>query len=406
MLNRWQDIMTFSEFNSGRLSLLRTLKIYSPTIFDSQPQPHVATPPLPIFRDSINLDQFIFHFLDIPLLRHFVFPNLTKFELSTGPEGNFSASYLLDFLKDSPLLQTVKINIFGTLVLRNIPEEMVVVLPNAETFSLHTVSGRTTQVYDIASHISCPRARYTSLTRKVHDDEMDVNLAVFPTPVSWNRIIHQYTASPIEVVKLEINDPINEDIECSLTFRSSDATTVRLGFDVDATDEDGGEFRMPRAEMGWEIFSQALTSIRDHPLLPHVKRLHIKYEDIVPDNYETRMAHKVRELFNSLEPLDELTIRGCDLRIFLRHFLRGSWFNGLETPLVFLQAKELTILNPSMGDNAVGCASAILELAKLQHALAMPFERVTVSVGWLPIWMKEELERWVGVVDFSEEEGV
>ena len=404
-LHSWKDIITF-ESTSGRLPLLRTLKIDTPKIFGSQPQPNVTiSPPVPIFRGSINLERFIFHCWELPLLSHFVYPNLTTFELSSDPGGECCASHLFDFLKASPLLRIVEMKIFGTIILRNIPEGMVVVLPEAETFSLHIVNDTSTQVYDIASHISCPRARYISLTREMDDDDMMVGLGLFPTPVFWNTIVRQYMANPIEEVTLEIKDPTNEDIECSLTFRFSDATTVRLGFDVDDTDQDEDELFMDRAEMGWEIFSQALTTIRDHPLLSHVKRLHVKYKATAPDTYETSMAHKVRELFGSLGPLDELTIRGCDLRIFLRHFLwHGPWVDSLETPLVILQAKELKILHPSMEDNEVECSSAIVGLAKLQHALAIPFERVTVSTEWLPIWMKEELEQWVGAVDYSEEE--
>ena len=401
ILCNWQDILAF-ESNSGRLPLLRTLKIVSLKI-DASIFPAAISPPVPIFRDSIDLKQFIFHCRcwELQLLSHFVYPNLTTFELSSDPGGECSASHLLDFLKASPLLRMVEMKIFGTIILASIPEGTVVVLPDVETFSLHMVDGPSTQIYDLASHISCPRARYTSLTHEVDEDDMMVGLGLFPTPDSWNTIVCQYMANPIEEVTLEINDSTDEDLECFLAFRSSDATTVRLGFNVDETGEVG--LLMDRAEMGWEIFSQALTTIRDHPLLPHVKRLHIKYKATAPDTYETRMADKVRELFGSLEPLDELTICGCDLRIFLRHFLRGSWFNGLETPLVFLQAKKLTILHPSVGYNAVGCARAILELAKLQHALAIPFERVTISTGWFPIRMKGELERWVGAVDYSEE---
>jgi hypothetical protein len=295
------------------------------------------------------------------------------------------------------------LKISAKVVLRGVPQEMVVVLPNVETFSLHLDEDPKAQVYNIAAHISCPFSRDTSLVHNMDDGNVAGSLGVFPTPVSWNTIIHRYMASPIEEVTLEIEGLEEEEIESLLTFRSSDATIFRLGFNVDRTDVDEDELDMSLVEMGWKIFSQALKTIRDHPLLSSVKRLRIKYKAAVPDAYLKDVARRIRELFDSLGPLDELTIRGCDLRVFLPHFLDSSWFDDLEKPILFLRTKELTILHPSMEDNEMECATAILELAKLQHALAIPFERVTVHMGWTPREIEEELRLWVGAVDFQEE---
>jgi hypothetical protein len=63
-------------------------------------------------------------------------------------------------------------------------------------------------------------------------------------------------------------------------------------------------------------------------------------------------------------------------------------------------------LHPPIEDNEVECMSAIMGLAKFQHALAIPFERLTVRMRWLPVQIEEELKRWVGTVDCREEEYV
>jgi hypothetical protein len=47
--------------------------------------------------------------------------------------------------------------------------------------------------------------------------------------------------------------------------------------------------------------------------------------------------------------------------------------------------------------------AAIVELAKSQHALGIPFQRVTVRARVLPAGMAEMLEAWVGVADCCEE---
>jgi len=49
------------------------------------------------------------------------------------------------------------------------------------------------------------------------------------------------------------------------------------------------------------------------------------------------------------------------------------------------------------------CMAAIVELAKLQNALGVPFERVTVRARELPTGTREMLEPWVGVADCCEE---
>ncbi|KAF9783773.1 hypothetical protein BJ322DRAFT_1067017 [Thelephora terrestris] len=400
----WRDVIKFSEFNSGQLPLLRTLKIISPQFLDYV-QPNAATSPF--FGGSINLQQFFFHSWKLPCLSHFVFPNLTTFELVSCPGEECSASLLLDFLKSSPMLQTVKAKISAEVVLKDIPQKMVVVLPNAQTFSLRVCNDPTTQVYDMAAHVSCPRARSTSLMHSMVNHRINGHLEIFPTSVSWNTILRQYVASPIEEIALEIKSPEYDDVEGSLTFRSTDATSIRLCFKVDETGVNRDELHMGHDQIGWEIFSQALTTIQDHPLLSHIKRLHLTCKVGAPSDYTmSRMSVKIRELFSSLGPLDELTIYGCDLRIFLATFLDSSRLEDSEPPIVFPQIKKLAVLhvNPSMEfEENTECMNAFVELAKSQHALGIPFERVAVRTWRYPPGMADQLRPWVTAVDCHQE---
>ncbi|KAF9784368.1 hypothetical protein BJ322DRAFT_844594 [Thelephora terrestris] len=403
-VHRWQDVVTFSELNFGSFPLLRALEITYSVIFDSNGRPNTVTSsPRPFFRDSVNLERFVFRSWELALLSHFSFPNLTTFKLSADSIGDCSASHLLNFLKASPMLKTVEIEISKLVKLGRALDETVVVLPNVETFSLHVAEDSAIQVYSVAAHISCPSAKNTSLTRKIHADEMGVGLGMFPTPVSWNTIVHQYMSSPIEEVTLKVKDTEDKDVESCLTFRSSDATALRLGFNIDTTDAFEEDLIIPLAGMGWEIFSKALETTKDHPLLSHVKRFHIEYRAAISDTYRmVLIAEEIQELFNSLGPLDEFTIRGCDLHLFLDRFLDDPVL-GLHERFVFPHTNELTILQPSMEDDDMECMDAITKLAKLQHALGKPFKLVTIRYWRLPAGMAEELGRWVDAVDYRSE---
>ena len=399
---QWEDIIAFSESISGRLSLLHILKIDTHVVHTPRLRLGIVTPPSLFFGGSTNLGQFTFRSRVLSFLSRFTFPNLTVFELSAYPEGECSASYLLDFLKASPTLQTVELMIPPTVVLRGVPREMVVVLSDVKSFSLRVTRDPTTHVYDIAAHISCPRARDASLAHGVDNVHVNDRMKIFPTPDSWNVIAHQYTASPIEEVTLEITYSELEDIECFLTFRSSSMSVLRSGFKVIETGVDEGELDIPRAHIGWEIFYQALTTIQDCPLLSHVKRLYIEYTAAIPAIYTygtLRIGSRIRELFSSLGPLDELTIHGCDLRIFLAEFVEDLRYYNWMQPVVFPQVKELAILHPVMKDDVEECMDAIVGLAKSQHSLGIPFERLTVHMWDIPARIEEELMRWVDTVD-------
>jgi hypothetical protein len=105
-----------------------------------------------------------------------------------------------------------------------------------------------------------------------------------------------------------------------------------------------------------------------------------------------------------LKPLDELTVRGCDLHVFFVNFLEDpTKLRDLEPPFTFPQINELTILHLLVEDAEMERVDAIVELEKLQHALVIPFGRVKVRMWGLPSGMMEELGRWVDAVDCREE---
>ena len=406
----WQDILAFSELNSGQLPLLRTLKITSSETFDSHGQRTVEMPPsLRFFKGSINLQQFDLCSWRLSSLSHFIFPNLATFRLLPWPTSEgIDASCLFDFLKASPMLQTVEMNISAKIKLTSIPQEMVVILPNVKTFSLHAPDGPALRLYNFTSHISCPCAKFTSLTHDTYGDDMRASQGVFPTLAEWNTIVRQYAASPIEEVTLDIKRSEGEEIAGFLTFQSPGAIVVRSGFTVhkigaeEDEEEEEEELHMSLEEMGWAIFSQALTAIRIHPQLSHVKRLHINNRGAMLDTYQLpSVANRVWRLLGSLGPLDKLTVYRCDLHILLADFLNTNdlVLSPLERPVAFPQVKEFKISYLAVKSDEVQCMGMILELANSQHALGIPFERVTVRMRRLYTKMVEELRQWVATVD-------
>ena len=397
--NCWKDISTFSQVNSGQLPLLRTLEICA--IFENDDHDDqsdiLTTPSLPLFSGSVNLEELHLNFTgdvvgDVGgLLDRFVFANLTTFSLSASPHELYDTSHLLDFLKASPTLRAVDVTIYGCMAPEEVPQHMSVVLPNIETFPLYAVDDFW-RVYESAIHISCPRAKHTSLTDAVFDDEITYDSKIFPDSASWNTIVRQYSTSPVEEVTLKIHGgrPLITT-KCSLTFRSSDTTVIKLGFEVPGKDEGGAA--LSREQINLTIFARACQVVGSHPLLSHIKRLRFKDETRLFDTkHRISMAHAVRGLFLSLGPLDELTVRGCDLQIFLLPFVNLGGFPHV---------KELTISKALIVDEEQ-CVGDIVKLAKLQHELQRPFERVTVSARGIPAAMAERLGQWVGAVDCHE----
>jgi len=409
MYNCWSDVQRFSEANSGPLPLLYTLEINADVDSGHAGRPDPTTPPsLPLFTNAVNLKRFVLRSRKSPFLNHFVFPNLTTFKLSVAPaeEGfrAFRALELLDFLEASPVLQNVDVGIAPIISLEDVAQGRVVTLPNVKTFALGARNGAFS--YKLAAHISCPSASSTSLTREGCAKDMipGRDTFMFPTAASWNAIVRQYTRSPVEVVTLKIDPPQDFTITCTLAFRSLDMTVINFCLRIKGGVEDRDEFQMTLGEIALEAFSQASKTIQDHPLLPNVKRLHIRYRTPILNPVRLRsMADEAWRLFKSMGPLDELTLHGCDTRSWFAPFLVFQEFEYTEQPIALPLIKELTISHPLVVGDEEGCMAAIVELAKSRHALGIPFRRVTVRAEGVPAEMAEMLGPWVGDADCHEE---
>ena len=238
--------------------------------------------------------------------------------------------------------------------------------------------------------------------RHVHGIATDHDIQdVFPAAASWNTIVRQYTRSPVESVSLEMKTFCGPTISCTLTFRSSDATVIRLGLEVSSYIDMPD---VPLEAVIQRVFYQASRTIQDYPLLHSAKYLHILYsiDDSGPGDL-IDMATQVGRLFKSVGPLEELILHGCGLHPYLTPFLGLPEFEDTKQLIAFPPIKRLTISHPSMVDEEE-CMAAIVELAKSQNALGVPFERVTVRAEELPTGMREMLEPWVGVADCCEEQ--
>ncbi|KAF9777251.1 hypothetical protein BJ322DRAFT_1115160 [Thelephora terrestris] len=194
------------------------------------------------------------------------------------------------------------------------------VLDFAKLSSLcHFVFPNLTMLQTVEREVYVTGTRETSVT----------HLRICPTSFSWNTIIQQYMASPIEAVTLSINYPWEKGIQGFLVIQSRTAV-VRLGFKVEKICWDDAGLSMSHAEMCCQIFPQALTTIQDHPLLSHFKRLELRHWAVLESLWVELMANKVEELLTVLGPLDKLTIWGCDLRVLLSTFLGNPELEDLE----------------------------------------------------------------------------
>ena len=326
----WDNIQTLSELDSEPLPLLHAL-----TIKTTRSDLYGLPPPPSLLTNAVNLKVLRFHSESrwSPFLYHFVFPNLVSFDLSATPSQEFSASKLLDFLEVSPMLQTVHTKITAHISPGDTPEGRVVILPNVKEFNLIVDDGD--HGYWLATSISCPSASRTTLTQNNGARNM-LPETFFPDSNQWNAIVRQYTRSPAEEVVLE--STVASNITCTLTFRSPDNTVVKLCFadtpDVDIYDEE--------VDVHTDAFHQAAQKIRDHPQA-NIKRLHISH-DFQPREFPA-VACTIMGLFQSLGPLDDLTIYCCDIRPFFHSFLdiRDGY---PREPVAFPRIKELTIRHP------------------------------------------------------------
>ena len=120
---------------------------------------------------------------------------------------------------------------------------------------------------EFTHELECPRGK--------------VSEAIYPPSTLWNAIVHQYTKGKKAVLEMATD----LDIDCSITFRSSDRATLKLYY----THHTAGEVYEIKASLEErlpEVFSQASQTIRDHPLLASVKHLSSQGRNVVTYNPE------------------------------------------------------------------------------------------------------------------------
>ena len=380
--NSWLDIQRFSETNSGALPLLHTLNINAVA---------GTAPGGPLFRGAVGLKEFQLRSEGLPFLNRFIFPNLTSFELSMYSVERFRGSQLLDFLEALPMLRAVRMKIYSAISLKGIPPDKVLVLHNVESLSLAAKDGG----YELATHMSCPSTKYTSLTH-MHKEEPDyfTALKAFPSPVSWNTIIRQYTTSPIEEVTFEIKSTSVYFIACFIAFRSADTAVIKLGFEIPM---DKNSSKMPFEPTYCHIFTEASRTIQD---LTSVKRLHmIGHPELDHASEQTTcIRNDLRRLLQSLGPLEELTLHRCNVQPYLLSFLSPY----PESSVPYPPTKVLTISRPIYTTRIERFVDSLVAIAKVQHGLGEPFERVTIRMFGPPARIKEKVRPWVGAVDCFE----
>jgi hypothetical protein len=379
--NQVAEIQRFSDANPGPLPLLHTIEIFAQRE-DSDGFDAIHPPSSLLFSNAVNMKAFRFDSISSwsPSFKHYAFPSIVSFDLSTTPFHGFYALELLNFLEASPMLRSVNMCIDAEISLTEIPQERIILLPNVERFTLVVTDG---PGYEIAAHISCPSTIFASLTL-TSGGEYASPEEIVPTPVWWNAIVHQYTKSPVEEITLKMKSG-QAVTHGTLTFLSADETVIGLCFKVTDEDEEGSYLQN-------ETFTQAIGTIRNHPHLANLKRLHIHHDHCHTISEDPGIVNGVGRLFRSLPPLDELSLHRCDLRPYLYSFLSLPQ-DGIEEPAVFPQIKELTISNP-LSISYEEC-TAIVDLAKSQHARGIPFKRVTVREAGTLVEIEERMRPWV-----------
>ena len=292
------------------------------------------------------------------------------------------------------MLRTVEMEINGWATPWDVPQDALIVLPNIEIISMiGKIDDR--DIYHLAIHISCPNAKFTMLVQEICDYDLFPDLKIFPDPTSWQKIVRQYTPNPVEHARLDIQP--GQDAAYFLTFQSSNRAAITFGFRVSDSGMEEEELDLTQTEMDLEAFSQAFRTIRDHPLLPHLRNLCIQdwthtfgADSVLP------MADVVGELFVRLGSLDGLIISGFDLRVFLAPFIDLPELRHLAR--VFPHVKKLTIGEGQIADRQRS-TDAIVELAKSQSEQGKPFDCIAVNPNGIPAGTAERLRQWVNVVD-------
>lgn len=393
LCDHWLDIEKFSQAVSGPLPFLRALEM-DVVEHDMQNQLALGTPSLPLFSGAVNLEEFSLYSEFVPCLNHFNFPNLTTFKLK-AVQMEFPISKLLDFLKASPALQSVRIALETEVDTGDVPPERVVVLPNVKIFTVIEEEPG----FNVATYISCPSAKHVSL---IHEREAACALPdrAFSTSAPRNSIVSQYMTSPIDEVILSILTTEDLTRSCSISFISPGPAILKL--DYRETSRMWEEFSLGGNHS--KVFSRACMIVRNHLRLCNIRRLCIKdFHTPLPPSKLAYVAEEAIQLFKSVGSLEELTLNVVDLRPYLAPFLGLPGFQDTKGD-AFPAIKELTITGNLKESLKEKCMAAVVEWAKSQHASGVPFERMTFRMKDHPVAMVERLRSWVGTVCFGEME--
>ena len=373
-----EDIQELSAALSGPLPLLRTLNIEDNGHDEDYTSP--LTPTSLLFEGAVDVKEFVLHVYDASSLSHFLFPNLTTFVFWTCRELEvFPLSLLLNFLEASPSLQDIEMLIAGDVSYRDVPRDKVLVLPRVKDFLLNFTGYGSS--WELATYLSCPSADHVGFGCNLLWANHDHN---FPEDIypPWNAIVRHYTKEIVDQVELQLQ--VDGELAGSIAFRSPGEACLALRYSHPIR-ESGA-----RERIGSDIFSRASRTIRDHPRLKNVRHLFIRGGNLLSGNLELA-ANDVGKLLGSMGPLEDLDIRDCDLRPYLDPFLETPLFPNAIQPTSFPPIRALTIDNPvqSLSDDE-GYATAVVKLAKSQHARGMPFELVILPPQ-VPSWVIEEL---------------
>jgi F-box-like len=395
----WSDVQQFAIAASGPLPIMHNLRIHV-TGFNPDDPEISSRPNCPLFSGAIHVRRFTLCAEGLPHLDHFPFSSLRTFQLSVTPEGTFAderefpVRQLLDFLEATPVLEILTLEIYADISLDSVPQGRIVILPNVKRCH---VTGKDPG-FNIALHLSCPSADHTSVVCE-HDADDNTIQDPLSTPIMWCRILPQYL--PNQADALSLQSTAFNDVTCFLSFVSG-STTLQVGYKIIVDDDDDTPRPSMEAEYA-EVFSQASRVIRTYPLLPNVRRLRIHDNNSpVSPQLLQHIINEVGQLFTSLGPLDHLMLETSDLLPYLAPFIHGpngsdtlgSWF---KYPQIFV----LTIVNKSEQPLNGASEDGIVEFAKLQHALGIPFDKVNLQITTSNAQMAERLQRWVGSVHWK-----
>ena len=392
----WSDIERFAEAAAHPLPNLQSLTIHV-TGFNPLDPETSSRPLCPLFESAVNLSNFALRAEGLAHLDHFVFPNLTTFELLTLPEGTFAEEpafptlQLLEFLESTPTLQTIHLAILVRTSLEAVPSGRIVVLPNVKQFR----AAEQEPGHKIAAHISCPFAKHICLACEEESDDPRPQEAFAPSS-AWCAVPLQFMAYRVDEVVLELE--AFQDVSCSISFLSPGSSTFQMSYSINSVEKSSSPRPTLQREYA-EVFTQASKFIQSHPLLTKIRRLRVGDRHVLlSPNQLKRVANDIERLFKSLGPLDELTLDVSDLRPYFAPFIDPPKSHRMRQSFTYPKIAHLTVGDRSRGFSGGASMVGIVEFAMSLHSLGVPLERVVLQARVPLVEVAERLRLWVGEV--------